>query len=238
MVTQTTVDYEIDGKTYEGIFVTPDASKSLPVVAIAHAWGGLGDNEIQKANMVAEKFGYAAFAMDVYGKGKRGTTVEENQALMTPLAENRPELQTRLRGGLAAAKAQPGVDANKAAAIGYCFGGLCVLDMARTGMDLLGVGSLHGLLGSDGGPADRKITAKVLVEHGWLDPMVPAADVVAFAEEMTAAGADWQLHAHGKAFHSFTTLGANNAEMGTIYNADADARSTDGIGRFLKEVFA
>ncbi len=238
MLNETLVDYEIAGNTYEGVFVTPDAGKNLPLVVIAHAWAGLGENEVQKAQMVAEKFGYAAFAIDVYGKGKRGTTVEENMALMNPLAENRTELQARLLGGLNAAKAQPGVDASKVAAIGYCFGGLCVIDMARAGMNVAGVGSLHGLLGSDGGSADRKISAKILVEHGWLDPMVPAADVVTFGEEMTAAKADWQLHAHGKAHHSFTTEGANNPDMGTIYDADADARSTDGIARFLSELFA
>ncbi len=238
MLNETLVDYDIDGNTYEGVFVTPENAQNLPLVVIAHAWGGLGDNEIQKARMVAEKFGYAAFAMDVYGKGKRGTTVEENMALMNPLAENRPELQARLLGGLNAAKAQPGIDTSKVAAIGYCFGGLSVLDMARTGMDVLGVGSLHGLLGSDGGSTDRKIKAKVLVEHGWLDPMASPADVVTFAEEMAATDADWQLHAHGKAKHSFTTEGANNPDMGTVYDADADARSTDGIARFLKELFA
>lgn len=238
MLQETLVDYDIAGETYEGVFVTPENGKNLPLVVIAHAWGGLGDNEVQKAKMVAEKFGYAAFAIDVYGKGKRGTTVEENMALMNPLAENRAELQARLLGGLNAAKSQANVDSSKVAAIGYCFGGLCVLDMARAGMDVAGVGSLHGLLGSDGGSSDRSITAKVLVEHGWLDPMVPAADVVTFAEEMTAAKADWQLHAHGKALHAFTTEGANNADMGTVYDADADARSTDGIARFLSELFA
>lgn len=238
MLQETLVDYDIAGETYEGVFVTPENGKNLPLVVIAHAWGGLGDNEVQKAKMVAEKFGYAAFAIDVYGKGKRGTTVEENMALMNPLAENRTELQARLLGGLNVAKSQANVDSSKVAAIGYCFGGLCVLDMARAGMDVAGVGSLHGLLGSDGGSPDRSITAKVLVEHGWLDPMVPAADVVTFAEEMTAAKADWQLHAHGRALHAFTTEGANNADMGTVYDADADARSTDGIARFLSELFA
>ena len=123
----TAVDYTVDGQTYEGYFLAPEGKTNLPVVAIAHAWAGLGENEIQKAGRVANELGYAAFAMDVYGKGKRGTTVEENQALMNPLVGDRAELQKRLAGGLAAAKAQPGVDASKTAAIGFCFGGLCVL---------------------------------------------------------------------------------------------------------------
>ena len=231
------VDYTVDGQTYEGYFLKPDGKSGLPVVAIAHAWGGLGDNEIQKAGRVVNELGYAAFAMDVYGKGKRGDTVEECQALMNPLAGNRAELQKRLAGGLAAARAQPGVDASKAVAIGFCFGGLCVLDMARAGMDLLGVAAFHGLFGAPDNISEPKITAKVLIEHGWLDPMAPPADVLAIAKEMGAAGADWQLHAHGQSYHAFTTLGANNPDLGTIYNADADRRSFASLRLFLEELF-
>jgi dienelactone hydrolase len=231
------VDYTVDGQTYEGYFLAPEGKTNLPVVAIAHAWGGLGDNEIQKAGRVVNELGYAAFAMDVYGKGKRGTTVEENQALMNPLVGNRAELQKRLAGGLAAAKAQPGVDTSKAAAIGFCFGGLCVLDMARAGMDLLGVASFHGLFNAADNIPSPKISAKVLIEHGWLDPMAPPADVLAIAKEMGDAGADWQMHAHGQSYHAFTTVGANNAEMGTVYNADADRRSFASLKLFLEELF-
>nr|WP_321362148.1 dienelactone hydrolase family protein [uncultured Hyphomonas sp.] len=233
----TAVEYTVDGQTYEGYFLAPEGKTNLPVVAIAHAWAGLGDNEIQKAGRVANELGYAAFAMDVYGKGKRGTTVEENQALMNPLVGDRAELQKRLAGGLAAAKAQPGVDASKAAAIGFCFGGLCVLDMARAGMDMLGVASFHGLLNPADNIASPKIGAKVLIEHGWLDPMAPPADVVAIGKEMSEAGADWQLHAHGQSYHAFTTLGANDMDMGTVYNADADRRSFASLKLFLEELF-
>lgn len=231
------VDYEVDGKPYEGYFLKPDGKDNVPVVAIAHAWAGLGDNERQKAERVVNELGYAAFAMDVYGKGKRGTTVEENQALMNPLVGDRAELQKRLAGGLAAAKRQPGVDASKAAAIGFCFGGLCVLDMARAGMDLLGVVAFHGLFAPAENIPSPKITAKVLMEHGWLDPMATPEDVLAIAREMDAAGADWQLHAHGQSYHAFTTLGANDANMGTVYNADADRRSFDSLRNFLAELF-
>ena len=232
-----TVDYTVDGQTYEGYFLMPAGKSDVPVVVIAHAWAGVGDNEIQKAGLVANELGYAAFAMDVYGKGKRGTTVEENQALMNPLVGDRAELQKRLAGGLAAAKAQPGVDASKAAAIGYCFGGLCALDMARAGMDLLGVCSFHALFRPAENIPKPKISAKVLIEHGWLDPMAPPEDVLAIAREMGAAGADWQLHAHGQSVHAFTTLGADNAEMGTVYNADADRRSFASLKLFLEELF-
>ena len=231
------VDYTVDGKTYEGYFLAPEGKTNLPVVAIAHAWGGLGANEIQKAGRVANELGYAAFAMDVYGKGKRGESVEECQALMNPLVGDRAELQKRLAGGLAAAKAQPGVDASKSAAIGFCFAGLCVLDMARAGMDLLGVCSFHALFRPAENIPHPKISAKVLIEHGWLDPMATPDDVLAIAKEMGAAGADWQLHAHGQSYHAFTTLGANNKDMGTVYNADADRRSFASLKLFLEELF-
>ena len=230
------VEYSVDGQRYEGYFERPPGlSSPLPVVVIAHAWAGLGENEIQKAGIIAKQFGYAAFALDIYGKGKRGTSVEENQALMNPLIADRAELQKRLAGGLTAAKAQEGVDASKAAAIGFCFGGLCVLDMARAGHDVLGVASFHGLFRPAENIPKPVIKAKVLIEHGWNDPMATPDDVLAITREFS--GADWQLHAHGQAYHSFTTVGADNREMGTIYNADADRRSFAYLKTFLEELF-
>ena len=229
------VDYQVDGQTYEGWFVLPEGKTNVPVIVIAHAWAGLGDNEKQKAAIIAKEFGYAAFAIDVYGKGKRGTTVEENQALMNPLVGDRAELQKRLAGGLAAAKAQAGVDGSKAAAIGFCFGGLCVLDMARAGQDVLGVASFHGLFRPAENIPQPKIKAKVLIEHGWQDPMAKPEDVLAIAKEFD--GADWQLHAHGKATHAFTTQGANSPDMGLAYDVDADRRSFAYLKTFLTEVF-
>lgn len=230
------VDYMIDGQAYEGYFLRPAGAPNAPVVVIAHAWGGLSDNERQKAGIIANDFGYAAFAIDVYGKGKRGTTQAENEGLMYPLVGNRAELQKRLAGGIAAAKAQPGVNAAKTAAIGFCFGGLCVLDMARAGHDVLGVASFHGLFRPAENIPEPKIKAKVLIEHGWNDPMAKPEDVLAIAREF--AGADWQLHAHGKAVHSFTTHGANAPEAGSAYDADADRRSFAYLKTFLAELFS
>lgn len=231
------VDYTVEGKTYEGYYVRAKGKDVAPVVVIAHAWGGLGDNEREKAERVANELGYAAFAMDVYGKGKRGSTVEENQALMNPLVGDREELQKRLAGGLAAAKDQIGVDPRKAAAIGFCFGGLCVLDMARAEMEVAGVVSFHGLFMPAPNIPSPKISAKILMEHGWQDPMAKPEDVLAIAKELQEAGADWQLHAHGTAVHAFTTQGANNPDMGTIYDADADRRSFENLKNFLAELF-
>jgi dienelactone hydrolase len=225
------VDYIVDGKTYEGWF--EPAKPNAPVVVVVHAWGGLADNERRKAKAIVEACGYAAFAIDVYGKGRRGSSPEENQALMNPMLADRAELQTRLAGGIAAAKAKAG--AAKAAAIGYCFGGLCVLDMARAGLDVTGVASFHGLFHRAPNIPKPKITAKVLVEHGWQDPMATPADVLTLAEEMVAAGADWRMNAHGRAVHAFTTQGAANRAGGVEYDADADRRSFASLKDFLSE---
>ena len=230
-VTTRIVDYELDGATYEGFLATPDGTPK-GVVVVAHAWGGQSKFEQDKAKLLAE-WGYAGFAMDVYGKGNRGETTEECQALMEPLAGNRPELQARLAKSLDVAKAESGVSA--AAAIGFCFGGLSVLDMARTNMEVAGVVSFHGLFGAPGNTA-AKIGPKVLALHGWDDPMAPPDDVIAFSKEMSDAGADWQLHGYGGTLHAFTNPEANNPDFGTVYSANADRRSFAACKDFLTEV--
>lgn len=230
-----TVDYEIGGQVYEGYLATPEGGPA-PAVLVSHAWAGQSDFEREKAEWLASK-GYAGFAIDVYGKGKRGTTVEENQALMNPLVGNRAELQARLEGALEAAKAQDGVDSSKAAAIGFCFGGLCVLDMARAGMDVAGVASFHGLFAPADNIESPHISAKVLALHGWDDPMAKPEDVLAFSKEMSAAKADWQLHAYGGTMHAFTNPEANDPSFGTVYSSDADRRSFETLEAFLKELF-
>jgi dienelactone hydrolase len=176
--------------------------------------------------------------MDVYGKGILGNSKEENAALMTPLAQNRPLLQARLRAALEALLAQPEVDRQRVAAIGFCFGGLSVLDMARAGMPLKGVVSFHGLFTPPGNTAGLKIQAKVLALHGWDDPMARPQAVIDFAREMTEAGADWQLHAYGHTMHAFTNPQANDPSFGTVYQPVADARSWQAMQNFLAELFA
>lgn len=230
-----TVDYEIGGQTYEGYLAKPEGGLA-PVVLVAHAWAGQGDFERSKAEWLAEQ-GYAGFAIDVYGKGKRGTTVAENQALMNPLVSNRAELQARLKGSLEAATSQNGVDSSKTAAIGFCFGGLCVLDMARAEMNVAGVASFHGLFNAADNIPSPEIKTKILALHGWDDPMATPDDVLAFSKEMTAAGADWQLHGYGGTKHAFTNPEANDPAMGTIYDANADRRSFATLSDFLAELF-
>ncbi len=231
-VTTRIVDYDQGGQIFEGFLAMPsDAPKA--VVIVAHAWGGQSEFEQGKAKWLAEH-GYAGFAVDLYGKGKRGETNEECQALMEPLASNRTELQSRLEFALAVAKKEAGIE--KSAAIGFCFGGLSVLDMARTNMDVAGVASFHGLFGAPGNTAD-KIKPKVLALHGWDDPMATPDDVIAFSQEMSTAKADWQLHAYGATLHAFTNPAAANPDFGTVYDAGADRRSFAALSDFLSELF-
>ncbi len=143
-----------------------------------------------------------------------------------------------MRAAVAFAATLDRVDASRIAAIGYCFGGLCVLDLARGGADgVLGVVSLHGMLDGNDLATDGPIAAKILVEHGWQDPMAAPDKVLAFAEEMGGRGADWQLHAHGRAMHAFTNRHAAAPEKGMAYDADADRRSWASVVAFLDELF-
>jgi dienelactone hydrolase len=132
----------------------------------------------------------------------------------------------------------PWTDSGKIAAIGFCFGGLCVLDLARTGIDIQGVVSFHGLLGAPGNTAGNIIKAKVLVLHGNDDPLAPVEQVLAIEKELTAAKADWQLHSYGNTLHAFTNPLANDPSFGTVYQPDADRRSWQAMRNFLAEVFA
>ncbi|MEM5518219.1 dienelactone hydrolase family protein [Henriciella sp. AS95] len=232
-ITTKSLEYEAGGQAYEGYLAMPEGTPKA-VVVIAHAWDGQGEFDHKKADMLAE-WGYAGFAMDVYGVGKRGETTEECQALMEPLASNRSELQNRLKLGLETAKKESGCD--KAAAIGFCFGGLSVLDMARAGMSVDGVASFHGLLGAPGNTDGHKTKSKILVLHGWDDPMATPEDVMAFTKEMTDEGADWQLHAYGDTMHAFTNPGANDPSFGTVYNPVAERRSIASLKDFLGELF-
>lgn len=211
-----------------------DAHVALPGVMVAHAWGGQGDFETGKARALAE-LGYVGFALDMYGKGRRGGGPDENAALMQPFVENRPLLQARIGAALAACRALPEVDAARVAAIGFCFGGMCALDLARTGAELRGVVSFHGLLAAPGNTSGVQIPAKVLVLHGHDDPMVPVEQVVALQTELSAAGADWQVHVYGHTMHAFTNPAAADPEFGTVYSADADRRSWRTMQDFLAD---
>ena len=156
---------------------------------------------------------------------------------MQPLLEDRSLLQRRMTLALEQIRKQKEVDSSRVAAMGFCFGGLCVLDLARTGSDVLGVASFHGLFKPPGNTDGNKILAKVLVMHGWDDPMVKPDQVISLAEELTAMGADWQIHGYGNTLHAFTNPAANDVAHGTVYDADADRRSWQNLQLFLAEIF-
>ena len=228
-------DYNYADATFEGYRAHPGGGEK-PVVLVFHAWGGQSDFERVVVDRLAG-LGYAAMAVDLYGKGKRGETQEECQALMGPLVEDRAELQSRLTLAIETAKGLDGVDRSKVAALGFCFGGLCVLDIARMGVDVNGVVSFHGLFMSAPNIPSPKISTKVLALHGWDDPMATPENVLEFSKEMTMAGADWTLNAYGNAVHAFTNPHADGTNAGIKYHAEADRRSWAACKDFLEEVF-
>lgn len=235
---QRVVDYRDGDSILEGRLAWDDTvDGARPGVLVAHAWGGRSDYEDGKADALAS-LGYAAFAIDLYGKGVRGGDPETNAALMRPFLDDRAALQQRLLVSLDELRRQPEVDGDKVAAIGFCFGGLCVLDIARCGADIAGVVSFHGLFASPGNTDGNRVRAKVLALHGWDDPMATPEAVHALAAELSEMDADWQLHAYGNTMHAFTNPAANNADMGTVYNRAADRRSWQAMSNFLQELFS
>ncbi|MEO0399840.1 MAG: dienelactone hydrolase family protein [Pseudomonadota bacterium] len=237
-VTKKPIAYEHNGVALEGVLAVNDAqSGPRPAVLVSHAWAGRSDFEVGVAERLAG-LGYAGFAVDLYGKGVLGQSTEENQGLMQPFIEDRAMLQDRLKQALSVVKDQPEADAAKTAAIGFCFGGLCVLDMARSGADTLGVASFHGLFNPPGNTDGAKIKAKVIAFHGYDDPMATPENMTALGEELTKAEADWQIHAYGGTMHAFTNPQANDPGFGTVYNKTAADRSWSALDGFLGECFA
>jgi len=233
-----TIEYEAGGATCEGVYVTDTLLMNRgPAVLIAHQWKGLTDYEKKRAEMLV-KLGYRVLCADVYGKGVRADNPQDAGALAGKYKGNRALLRERINAALATLKQQPGVNSNRIAAIGYCFGGTTVLELARSGADLKGVVSFHGGLDAPT-PADAKnIRCKVLALHGADDPFVPANDLAAFENEMRDAKVDWQLVKYANAVHSFTdwNAGSDNSR-GAAYNETADKRSWEAMKAFFEELF-
>lgn len=220
----------------EGLLVTPSATNPRPLVLIFHTIAGRGENEVAFAGRLAGK-GYAALVCDLYGKAHLGKPRDECAVLMRALLADRPLLQDRMLRLLDFAREQPEVDGERVGAIGFCFGGLCALDLARTGAHLKGAASFHGILTPPGNLGGRAIRAKVIVFHGWDDPMAPPDHVEALGKELSDGGADWQVHAYGGTVHGFTNPKAADPDRGVVYNALAAERSWRALEGFLEECF-
>lgn len=234
-ITAKSIAYEIDGAPFDGVLYTPaDAAGPLACVMVCHAWGGRGEHEEKVAERLATQ-GYAAFAADVYGTGVRGSSVEECAAIMTPLKEDRGLLLDRLMAAHVAMSAEAACDESRSAVIGYCFGGLCALDMARANGPVRGAAAFHALLDAPSGAGTDAISPKIVAYQGYDDPMAGPDAQAAFAAEMTARGADWQLHLYGGVAHAFTNVGANNTDLGLIYDEAADRRSWAALTEFLAD---
>jgi dienelactone hydrolase len=233
------VQYKQGGAVLEGYLAYDDAAAGKrPGVLVVHAWMGIDANAKQRAEMLAG-LGYVAFVADIYGKGVRPANRDEASKQASIYKKNRPLMRQRVNAGLKTMLGLKQVDASKTAAIGYCFGGTTVLELARSGAKVGGVVSFHGGLDSPA-PADGKnIKAKVLVLHGASDQGISATDKAAFEKELTDAKVDWQLVEYGGAVHCFTHKDAgNDPSKGCAYDANADARSWNAMKTFFDEIFA
>ena len=231
----TRVRLDCEGEALESIFVGRRDDAARPAVILFPTVRGVSDLEIGFGRQLVE-LGYCAFVADVFGTRFKDAPGDVMMAEMGRLKGDRAGLRRRVTALFEQARGLDGVDASGMAAAGFCFGGLCALDLARGGAALAGVASFHGLLDPPGLPSPG-ITAKILVFHGWDDPLAAPQAMVALAEEMTAAGADWQVHAYGGVGHAFTNPRADGSTPGLAYDALAAERSWTSLINFLEELF-
>ncbi|RYD48489.1 MAG: dienelactone hydrolase family protein [Sphingomonadales bacterium] len=239
-VRRETIVYRGPGGPFEGVAAWDDAVEGKrPAVLVLPNVLGQKEADNLKADALAE-LGYVALVADVYGQGKRTTHASPNRTeYMDALNADRALLRERLKASLDALAAQPQADATRLAAIGFCFGGKCVLDMARAGLAILGGVSFHGVYDAPDYASVTPIAAKLLVCHGWEDPIAPPDVTVALAQELTQAGADWQIHAYGHAGHAFTDVDRKVSKVpGIAFEPKADRRSWQAMENFLGEIFA
>lgn len=236
------VEYEHDGTVLLGYFAAPaDASADNPVpgVMVVHEWWGHDDFARERAERIARELGYAAFAIDMYGKGILVDTPAEASALATPFAMDRSRMRARAKAGMETLAAMDEVDASRLASIGFCFGGTVSLELARAGEPLRAVVAFHANLATPLPAPSGAVRAKVLVCNGAADPLVPMEDRARFIREMEAARVDYQFIEYAAALHSFTNPGADaHAIPGVGYDERAERRSWRDMTAWLEEAFS
>lgn len=230
------VEYEAGGVPLQGYLAWDDAVKGKrPGVIVVHEWWGHNQHARNAANRLASA-GYVAFALDMFGKGRVTTHPDSAQAFVAEAMKDTDAIPTRFNAALALLKADKHVDAAHIGAIGYCFGGAVVLGMARSGEDLKAVATFHGALQTQHPAEPGKVKAKLLIQAGGADPMVPPEAVAAFDKEMKAAGADYRIITYPGAKHSFTNPRADSSGVpGLAYNAAADQKSWAELLKFFKK---
>ena len=235
MTDVTTIASEFEGEKLASVWLPPRTS-SAPAVLIFPTVMGLSDLEIGFARKL-NALGYGAMVADPFGSSTRGGDLKTMFGEMGRLKGDRAALRRRVVSLLDVLRARLGVDASRIAVTGYCFGGLCALDLARSGADVRGVASFHGLF--EAPPLDpQPIKAKVVAYHGWDDAMVPPEAVVGLAKELTEAGADWQIHAYGHVRHGFTNPNASHMGIAAVaFDQAAARRSWAALEDYLAELF-
>lgn len=233
------IDYACGTATLRGYLAFNEVSGRRPGVLVFHEGLGLGEFAMERARRLAER-GYVALAADMFGDRRQAADLQQAMALIGALRSNPAELRARARAALAVLTELPEVDRTRCAAIGFCFGGTVALELARDGADLRAVASFHGVLSTTQPAAAGAVKASVLVLTGADDPLAPADQVAAFADEMRAAQvADWQVISFGNTLHGFTNPTADGSIMASaLYNARVDHRSSAALHGLLDEVLA
>jgi dienelactone hydrolase len=237
-ITRASIVYDGPGGPFEGMAVRNTAvTVPQPGIVLVPNVLGTKEQDFAKAEDVAA-LGYVVFVADVFGQGKRTSRTDPDMSrYMNELSANRSLLRDRLKASLDALKAVPGCDAGKTAAMGFCFGGMCALDMARAGLGLAGAVSFHGIYGRPDYANVTPITTRILVCHGWNDPFCPPEATIGLAKELSEGEADWQIHAYGNAAHAFTDTELYMPAMGILFEEKANRRSWLAMVNFFEEVF-
>lgn len=234
-----TISYHDNGVALQGFLAYDNALKGKrPGVLVVHEWWGLNDYARKRATKLAS-LGYVAFALDMYGKDKVTDHPEQAKEFSSQVTANVESWRKRALAGLSVLKKQPVTDPSKIAAIGYCFGGSTVQQLAYSGADILGIVSFHGSLIPPTESAAKQTKAKFQINHGAADPFTKPEALMSYIAAMNASGIDWEMSIYGHAKHSFTNPGADKYGLAALgYNRTADRRSWENMKQFFNEIFS